>query len=82
MVTLDGGRIGIAAQALGIAQAALECATAYARDRKAFGSHLSSMYAIQEKLSKMACAVEAARLLTWRAAVLKDAGQVKQSSHG
>lgn len=75
MTTLDGGRIGIAAQALGIAQASLDVATRYSTEREAFGTPISSMYAIQLKLSKMACAIDSARLLTWRAAMLKDAGQ-------
>lgn len=75
MTTLDGGRIGIAAQALGIAQASLDVATKYAMDREAFGAPISSLYAIQLKLSKMACAIESSRLLTWRAAVLKDEGK-------
>lgn len=74
MTTLDGGRIGIAAQSLGIAQASLDCATKYSMERKAFGAPISSMYAIQLKLSKMACAIESSRLLMWRAAVMKDAG--------
>lgn len=124
MMTLDAGRIGIAAQALGIAQAALECAVKYSKERKAFGSPISKLYAIQLKLSQMASALgacvcllcdvslplspepspaqslvnrrllcttdgrptpshhrpphtqtESARLLTWRAAQLKDAGE-------
>lgn len=75
MQTLDGGRIGIAAQALGIGQAALDVAATYAADRSAFGKPIASLYAIQLKLSEMACKLEAARLLTWRAAALKDAGQ-------
>jgi butyryl-CoA dehydrogenase len=74
MSTLDGGRIGIAAQALGIAQAALEAAVEYAKERKAFGEPISKLQAIQFKLADMAMRVEAARLLTWRAATLKDAG--------
>eukprot|EP00968_Pinguiococcus_pyrenoidosus_P011778 scaffold977_cov253-Pinguiococcus_pyrenoidosus.AAC.39 len=72
MMTLDAGRIGVASQALGIAQAALECATKYAQGREAFGKPISSLYAIQLKLSEMACKVDAARLLTWRAAMIKD----------
>jgi len=74
MTTLDAGRIGIAAQALGIGQAALEVATKYALEREAFGKKISGLYAIQHKLSEVACRVEGARLLTWRAAVVKDAG--------
>ncbi|OGQ21624.1 MAG: acyl-CoA dehydrogenase [Deltaproteobacteria bacterium RBG_16_71_12] len=72
--TLDGGRIGIAAQALGIAQAALETAVAYAKERKAFGEPIAKLQAIQFKLADMAMRLEAARLLTWRAATLKDQG--------
>ncbi|KAJ1453551.1 acyl-CoA dehydrogenase [Pelagophyceae sp. CCMP2097] len=75
MSTLDGGRIGIAAQALGIAQASLDCAAKYASERAAFGKPIASLYAIQLKLSEMACRLEAARLLTWRAAQLKDSGE-------
>lgn len=75
MISLDAGRIGIAAQALGIGQAALEVAVKYSKDRKAFGSPISKLYAIQLKLSQMSTALESARLLTWRAAQLKDAGE-------
>src|SRR5207302_4431174 len=74
MSTLDGGRIGIAAQALGIARAALEDATAYALERKTFGQAINQHQAIQFKLADMATELDAARLLTWRAATLKDAG--------
>jgi butyryl-CoA dehydrogenase len=74
MTTLDGGRIGIAAQALGIARAALEEAVAYARERRAFGQPIAQHQAIQFKLADMATALDAARLLTWRAAGLKDRG--------
>ena len=74
MGTLDGGRIGIAAQALGIAQASLDVAVAYAKERKAFGEPIAKLQAIQFKLADMALRVEGARLLTWRAATLKDAG--------
>lgn len=72
MQTLDSGRIGIASQALGIAQAALDCSVDYAEKRLAFGSSISKLQAIQFKLSDMALALESARLLTWRAAMLKD----------
>ena len=75
MQTLDGGRIGIAAQACGIAQASLDIAATYAAERQAFGKPIKALYAIQEKLSKMACQLESARLLTWRAAAYKDAGR-------
>jgi butyryl-CoA dehydrogenase len=74
MTTLDGGRIGIAAQAVGIARAALEDAMAYALERKTFGKPIAQHQAIQFKLADMATEVDAARLLTWRAATLKDQG--------
>ena len=74
MSTLDGGRIGIAAQALGIARAALEEAVAYAKDRKAFGQPIANFQAIQFMLADMATEVDAARLLVWRAASMKDSG--------
>jgi alkylation response protein AidB-like acyl-CoA dehydrogenase len=73
--TLDGGRIGIAAQATGIAQAALDLATGYARERNAFGAPIARLGAIQQKLADMQTEVEAARALTWRAARLKAAGR-------
>lgn len=72
MSTLDGGRIGIAAQALGIARATLEDSVGYARDRKAFGKPIAQHQAIQWKLADMATELDAARLLTLRAAWLKD----------
>uniref|UniRef100_A0AAY4B5Z3 Short-chain specific acyl-CoA dehydrogenase, mitochondrial n=1 Tax=Denticeps clupeoides TaxID=299321 RepID=A0AAY4B5Z3_9TELE len=72
MQTLDSGRIGIASQALGIAQAALDCAADYSLKRMAFGAPIGKLQAIQFKLADMAVAVEGARLLTWKAAVLKD----------
>jgi butyryl-CoA dehydrogenase len=74
MQTLDGGRIGIAAQALGIAQAAYEAALAYAKDRKAFGQPITQFQAIQFMLADMATEIDAARLLVWRAATMKDKG--------
>eukprot|EP00603_Paraphysomonas_imperforata_P005861 CAMPEP_0114426168 /NCGR_PEP_ID=MMETSP0103-20121206/7644_1 /TAXON_ID=37642 ORGANISM="Paraphysomonas imperforata, Strain PA2" /NCGR_SAMPLE_ID=MMETSP0103 /ASSEMBLY_ACC=CAM_ASM_000201 /LENGTH=391 /DNA_ID=CAMNT_0001595091 /DNA_START=74 /DNA_END=1249 /DNA_ORIENTATION=- len=85
MGTLDGGRIGIAGQALGIAQASLDCAAAYSLDRKAFDSPIANMYAIQSKIAEMSTRIEAARLLTWKAGKLasegkpfiKDAAQAK-----
>jgi alkylation response protein AidB-like acyl-CoA dehydrogenase len=73
--TLDGGRIGIAAQAVGIAQAALDVATTYARERSAFGGPIARFGQIQQKLADMQTEVEAARALTWRAARLKQAGR-------
>lgn len=75
MSTLDGGRIGIAAQALGIGRAALEDALAYAKERKTFGKPIAQHQAIQWKLADMAVELDAARLLTYRAASQKDAGQ-------
>jgi butyryl-CoA dehydrogenase len=74
MSTLDGGRIGIAAQALGIARAAFEEAVAYAKDRKSFNVPIAEHQAIQFMLADMATEIDAARLLIWRAASLKDAG--------
>ena len=74
MATLDGGRIGIASQALGIARAGFDEARAYAKERKAFGQPISSFQAIQFMLADMATEIEAARLLIWRAATLKDRG--------
>jgi butyryl-CoA dehydrogenase len=72
MATLDGGRIGIAAQAVGIARAALEDALAYAQQRRTFGKPIAQHQAIQFKLADMATEIDAARLLTLRAAWLKD----------
>ncbi len=74
MQTLDGGRIGIAGQALGIAQAAYEEAVAYAKERKAFGQPITQFQAIQFMLADMATEIDAARLLVWRAAWMKDKG--------
>jgi len=74
MGTLDGGRIGIAAQALGIARAALEEAVRYAQDRKTFGKAVADHQAIQFMLADMATEIEAARLLVMKAALLKDQG--------
>ena len=72
MKTLDGGRIGIAAQAVGIAQAAYDVSSAYAKERHAFGRPISKFQAIEFKLADMATEIEAARLLTYRAAWLKQ----------
>jgi len=72
MGTLDGGRIGIAAQALGIAQAALDAAVRYSRERTAFGAPIAKLQAIQFMIADMATELEAARLLTHRAARMKD----------
>ena len=74
LTALDGGRIGIAAQALGIAQASLELAVSYSRERKQFGRPISDFQAIQFKLADMATEIEAARLLIYKAAYLKDQG--------
>ncbi len=74
MATLDGGRIGIASQALGIARAAHEEAIAYAKERKAFGQPIAQFQAIQFMLADMATEIDAARLLVWRAATMKDRG--------
>jgi len=82
MKTLDGGRIGIAAQAVGIARAALEDSLKYAQERNAFGAPIANNQAIQWKLADMAVEVDAARMLTLRAASIKDAGKTctKESS--
>ena len=82
MATLDGGRIGIAAQAVGIAQAALDTARAYALEREQFGSKLAEFQAIRFKLADMATQIEAARLLTRKAARLKDAGESSELEAG
>jgi len=75
MKTLDGGRIGIAAQALGIAAGAYELALAYSHERKAFGKPINQHQAVSFKLADMAMEIEAARMLVYRAAWLKDQGQ-------
>ncbi|HIN45954.1 MAG TPA: acyl-CoA dehydrogenase [Candidatus Marinimicrobia bacterium] len=75
MKTLDGGRIGIASQALGIGRAALEESVRYAQERKQFGKPISTFGAIREKIAKMSINLDAARLLTHKAAVLKDKKQ-------
>jgi alkylation response protein AidB-like acyl-CoA dehydrogenase len=72
---LDRGRIGIAAWSLGIAQASLETSMAYAQGRRQFGHAIAEFQAIQFKIADMAVKVDAARLLTWRAAHLRDSGQ-------
>jgi butyryl-CoA dehydrogenase len=74
MATLDGGRIGIASQALGIAKASLDTSVAYAKERKSFGVPIAQHQAIQFMLSDMATELDAARLLTWKAAAMKTAG--------
>lgn len=72
MATLDGGRIGIAAQALGIAQGAYEDALTYAKEREQFGAPIAVNQGISFKLADMATQIEAARLLVYRAAELKQ----------
>lgn len=74
MQTLDGGRIGIAAKALGIAQSALDHSIAYSKERKQFGREIGKFQAIQFKIAEMAARTEAARLLVYKAAVTKDSG--------
>ena len=71
---LEGGRIGIASQAVGMARAAFECALAYSKERRAFGVPIFEHQAVQFKLADMATRIEAARQLIWHAATLKDAG--------
>ncbi len=75
MNTLNGGRIGIAAQAIGIAEGSMDAALKYSKERKAFGQHISNFQAVQFKLADMAVKIDAAKLLTFKAAALKDAGQ-------
>jgi alkylation response protein AidB-like acyl-CoA dehydrogenase len=75
MATLDGGRIGIAAQALGIAQAAYDVARSYALEREQFGQRIAEFQAIQHKLANMSMELDAARLLVYRAAWLKQEGR-------
>jgi alkylation response protein AidB-like acyl-CoA dehydrogenase len=73
--TLDGGRIGIGAMALGIAQAAYEAAAAYAKERKQFGRQIASFQGVAFKIADMATRIDAARLMVYRAAWLKDQGR-------
>jgi alkylation response protein AidB-like acyl-CoA dehydrogenase len=82
MNTLNGGRYGIASQAVGIAQASLEAAIKYAKVRKAFGTEIANHQAIQFKIADMATRAEAAKLLTLQAAALKDEGKqyIKEAS--
>jgi alkylation response protein AidB-like acyl-CoA dehydrogenase len=82
MNTLNGGRYGIASQAVGIAMGAFESALKYSKERKAFGTEIFNHQAIQFKLSDMATKVEAAKLLTLQAAAMKDAGRdyIKEAS--
>jgi butyryl-CoA dehydrogenase len=74
MATLDGGRIGIAAQALGIAQRALDETVRYSKGRQAFGHPIAEFQGLQWRMADMATRIEAARLLVYRAARMKDAG--------
>jgi short-chain 2-methylacyl-CoA dehydrogenase len=74
--TLDGGRIGVAAMSVGLAQGALDEALAYAKERRAFGQPIAKFQAIQAKLADMSTEIEAARLLTYKAAWLKDQGRM------
>src|SRR5919202_3325153 len=73
--TLDGGRIGVSAMGIGLAQGALDEALAYAKERRAFGKPISTFQTIQAKLADVATEIEAARLLTYKAAFLKDQGR-------
>ena len=75
MATLDGGRIGIGAQALGIAQRALDESVRYSQEREAFGHPIAEFQGLQWRMADMATRIEAARLLVYRAARMKDAGQ-------
>ena len=72
---LDGGRIGVAAMGVGLAQGALDEAISYAKERRAFGQPISKFQTIQAKIADLSAQIEAARLLTWRAAAEKDAGK-------
>jgi short-chain 2-methylacyl-CoA dehydrogenase len=72
---LDGGRIGVAAMGVGLAQGALDEAISYAKERRAFGQAISKFQTIQAKIADLSAQIEAARLLTWRAALEKDAGK-------
>jgi alkylation response protein AidB-like acyl-CoA dehydrogenase len=74
MNTLDGGRISVSAMGVGLAQGALDESLAYAKERQAFGQPISKFQAIQTKLADMSSEIEAARLLTYKAALEKDAG--------
>ena len=75
MQILDGGRIGVASMGVGLAQGALDEALAYAKQRRAFGQPISRFQAIQAKLADLSAEIEAARLLTYKAALLKDRGE-------
>ena len=75
MKTLDGGRIAVAAQAVGISQTALESAIKYSKERRSFGESISNFQGIQFMIADMTTKVEASRLLTWKSATLKSLGQ-------
>ena len=75
MQTLDGGRISVSAMGVGLAQGALDEALAYAKERRAFGQPISKFQTIQAKLADLSTEIEAARLLTYKAAKLKDEGR-------
>jgi alkylation response protein AidB-like acyl-CoA dehydrogenase len=81
MAGLDGGRVNIAACSIGTARAALEAATAYMGERKQFGRRLADFQALQFKLADMATELDAARLMTWRAAASLDAGDADATMH-
>ena len=82
MRALDSGRIGISAQAVGLAQGALDDAVAYAKERKQFEKPIAELQTIQNKIADMAVRIRAARWMTWKAAALCDAGRpfTKQAS--
>jgi butyryl-CoA dehydrogenase len=75
MTTLDGARVGVAAQSVGIGQHALDLAVAYAKEREQFGRPIAKQQAIQWMIADMATRLDAARLLTYRSAVMEDAGE-------
>jgi alkylation response protein AidB-like acyl-CoA dehydrogenase len=75
LANLEGGRIGIAAQAVGMARAALEAAIAYARERQAFGKPIIEHQAVNFRLADMATKIDVARQMVWHAAALRDAGE-------
>jgi alkylation response protein AidB-like acyl-CoA dehydrogenase len=77
---LDGGRVGIAAQAVGLAQGALEAAAAYAKNRRAFGKTIGEFQAVQFMLADMQTEIEAARLLVWQAAQMRDSGSARAAA--
>src|SRR5207253_6539607 len=77
---LDGGRIGVAAMGVGLAQGALDQALAYAKERKAFGQTISKFQAIQAKIADISAEIEAARLLTYKAALQKEARSEEHTS--